>query len=247
MNKSESIKNIAGALLVAQKNMGDATKGSKNPFFKSSYADLNSIREVAIPALNAQGISVLQPTDALTGVVETLLLHVSGEWISGTTKVVNTKGDAQGEGSGTSYARRYGLQSLLNIGAVDDDGEAAVGRKNEQKGNVTDNSAKVGKVNTSEIQTSATVVEIHQQSGVSANTKNTPKSPGSNGVPSSTPRLRPNKEAIAEAFKKLEAEKKVTKDGFKTKYLSGAGLSTINDTQAAIAVIKIQTDFPGVI
>ena len=34
----------------------------------------------------------------------------------------------QQQGSGISYARRYGLQSLANISAEDDDGEAAVGR-----------------------------------------------------------------------------------------------------------------------
>lgn len=220
MNKSESIKNIAGALLVAQKTMGDATKGSKNPFFKSSYADLNSIREVAIPALNAQGISVLQPTDALVGVVETLLLHVSGEWISGTTKIVNTKGDAQGEGSGVSYARRYGLQSLLNIGAVDDDGEAAVGRKVETKNEVK------------------TVQAQPQESKPAA--KEAAK-------PAAALPKKVGREDVAAAFKVLEAAKKVTKDEFKAKYLSGAGLSTINETQVQIAAIKINTDFPGTI
>lgn len=259
MNKSESIKNIAGALLAAQKTMGDATKGSKNPFFKSSYADLNSIREVAIPALNAQGVTVLQPTDAAAGLVETVLLHTSGEWISGTTKIVNTKGDAQGEGSGVSYARRYGLQSLLNIGAVDDDGEAAVGRKPANAITaVLDTISKEVENDTKKPQTSTKVPKIDTvRTGPTGGDKSGsgdsgPSAAPANGKPSQgTSRFpdvkKANKEVIAEAFKKLEAEKKVTKETFKTKYLSGAGLSTINDTQAAIAVIKIQTDFPGVI
>ena len=54
LNASLTITKIAPAILKAQQAMGDAKKDSKNPFFKSSYADLNSIREVAIPALNAQ-------------------------------------------------------------------------------------------------------------------------------------------------------------------------------------------------
>jgi hypothetical protein len=33
--------------------------------------------------------------------------------------------DAQSQGSGITYARRYGLQSFVNIGADDDDGNAA--------------------------------------------------------------------------------------------------------------------------
>lgn len=128
---SESIKSLAPALLRAQTKMGDATKGSKNPFFKSSYADLNSVREAAIPVLNEEKISVLQPTLSYDGknFVRTLLLHESGEYLASDTEIVQAKqNDPQAHGSGISYARRYGLQALLNIGAVDDDGEAAMGR-----------------------------------------------------------------------------------------------------------------------
>jgi hypothetical protein len=128
---SNTIGKIAAALLKAQRNMGDATKGSKNPFFKSSYADLNSVREAATPALNAEGIVLLQPTVHLEGknFVRTLLLHESGEWLSSDTEIVQAKlNDPQAHGSGLSYARRYGLQSFLNIGAVDDDSELAMGR-----------------------------------------------------------------------------------------------------------------------
>ena len=130
---SETITKIAPSLLAAQKSMGDAKKDSKNPFFKSSYADLNAVREVAIPALNAVGITVLQPTVTLDGknYVQTLLLHESGEYLAALTEIRNTKGDAQSEGSGISYARRYGLQSFLNIGAVDDDGESTMKRTPE--------------------------------------------------------------------------------------------------------------------
>ena len=53
MNRSESIVNISKALLASQSAMGNATKDSKNPFFKSKYADLNAIREASIPVLNA--------------------------------------------------------------------------------------------------------------------------------------------------------------------------------------------------
>ena len=33
--------------------------------------------------------------------------------------------DAQSQGSGITYARRYGLQSFVNVGAEDDDGNSA--------------------------------------------------------------------------------------------------------------------------
>lgn len=140
MKKSESISKLAVALLKAQKEMGDATKGAKNPFFKSSFADLNSVREAVMPALNANGISVLQPHSEENGksYVETLLLHESGEWLSSSTEIVtNKQNDPQAAGSGISYARRYSLQSLLSIGSVDDDGEAAMGRGRQFKPELT--------------------------------------------------------------------------------------------------------------
>lgn len=131
MNKSETIGKIAAALVKAQSEMGNATKGATNPFFKSKFADLNSVREACIPVLNAQGVSVLQPTSVIEGklYVETLLLHESGEFISGLYEVVVAKqNDPQALGAAISYSRRYGLQSMVNIGAADDDAESAMGR-----------------------------------------------------------------------------------------------------------------------
>lgn len=122
------MKNISKAILEAQKEMGNATKGSSNPFFKSKYADLNAIREACMPALHNHGISVLQPTVNIDGknFIKTVLLHESGETFEGLTEIIYSKqNDAQAQGSGITYARRYGLQSLLNIGADDDDGNKA--------------------------------------------------------------------------------------------------------------------------
>lgn len=128
METSNSIKEISKAVLEAQKKMGIATKDASNPYFKSKYADLNSIREACMPALNAAGVSVLQPTIHVDGknFVRTVLLHESGEYIASLTEIVYSKDkDAQAQGSGITYARRYGLQSLMNVGAEDDDGNKA--------------------------------------------------------------------------------------------------------------------------
>jgi len=122
------MKQISKAILDAQKEMGNATKGSSNPFFRSKYADLNSIREACMPALHNHGISVLQPTVHIEGknFIKTILLHESGETFEGLTEIIYSKqNDAQAQGSGITYARRYGLQSLLNIGAEDDDSNKA--------------------------------------------------------------------------------------------------------------------------
>lgn len=122
------MKQISKALLDAQKEMGTALKDSKNPFFKSSYADLNSIREACMPSLNKHGIVVLQPTAFIDGknFIKTILLHESGESMESLTEIIYSKqNDAQSQGSGITYARRYGLQSFVNVGAEDDDGNKA--------------------------------------------------------------------------------------------------------------------------
>ena len=128
MYQSESIKAIAQALVKAQMSMSDAKKSASNPFFKSKYADINSVREACIPALNENGICAMQPTVTIEGkpYVKTILLHESGEWIAGYTEIICGKqNDAQSHGSGLTYARRYGLQSMTNLGSEDDDGNAA--------------------------------------------------------------------------------------------------------------------------
>jgi hypothetical protein len=122
------MKQIISALLNAQKSMGNATKDNVNPFFKSKYADLNSVREAVTPLLNANGIVVLQPMCTVDGneYVKTILMHESGESLESYTKIIcKSQNDPQTYGSGVTYARRYGLASFLSIGADDDDGNKA--------------------------------------------------------------------------------------------------------------------------
>lgn len=122
------MKQIIAALLKAQKEMQNAKKDANNPFFKSKYADLNSVREACMPLLNENGILVLQPMVTIDGneYVKTILLHESGETIESFTKILcKSQNDPQAYGSGVTYARRYGLQSLVSIGADDDDGNDA--------------------------------------------------------------------------------------------------------------------------
>jgi hypothetical protein len=57
-----------------------------------------------------------------------MLLHKSGEFIAETLRMPVNKWDAHGIGSGITYARRYGLMSMLGIAAEDDDGNASVER-----------------------------------------------------------------------------------------------------------------------
>lgn len=122
------MKQIAAALVKAQKEFSPALKCSTNPHFRSKYADFAACLEAVQDPLNNNGIALLQRThEDPTGVtVETLFIHESGEEISGgRLHVPASKQDAQGYGSALSYARRYSILAACGIAAVDDDGNAA--------------------------------------------------------------------------------------------------------------------------
>lgn len=137
MKTSESIGKIVPALLKAQRKIGAVTKGADNPFFKSKYADLPSVMEVCKGPLNEEGIVIIQspkieinPENGnVLNIVETVLMHESGEFISGEMALLLDKIDMQKLGSAVSYAKRYVLQSMTFIPSVDDDGNKASGKK----------------------------------------------------------------------------------------------------------------------
>ena len=118
---------LAGALAKAQAEMGKALKQNTNPAFRSKYADLGSVMDACLPALNRHGIAVVQPTvdDAEGRYVETVLLHESGETLRCRVPLIVQKNDMQGYGSAVTYARRYGLMCMAGIAPEDDDGNNA--------------------------------------------------------------------------------------------------------------------------
>jgi len=123
------MKQIATALLKAQSEMTTPKKGSTNPFFKNKYADLNDVLSAVVPALNNNGIVLLQPLVNIEGknYVKTVLMHESGETFESLAEIFCTKqNDAQAYGSGISYARRYSVSSICGIGSEDDDAQKAV-------------------------------------------------------------------------------------------------------------------------
>jgi hypothetical protein len=122
------MKEIASALVKAQKEFGPALKSSTNPAFRSRYADLSACVEAVIDALNNNDIFMMQPTHECDNgvIVETIFIHSSGEQISsGKLHVPATKHDAQGYGSALTYARRYSLMTACGIAPEDDDGNSA--------------------------------------------------------------------------------------------------------------------------
>lgn len=129
MERSESIKELATALSKFQSEVSGAVKSANNPFFKSKYADLAEIWKTIRPHLAANGLAVSQgglPCEHGSVSIETMLMHNSGEYISGITTLRLTKDDAQGAGSAITYARRYGLAAILGIHQEDDDANSQV-------------------------------------------------------------------------------------------------------------------------
>jgi hypothetical protein len=136
MTRSDQINELAAALAVAQGQIKGAIKDSANPYFKSKYADLASVWDACRQPLSANGLSVWQSPSLMPPpnehapwvvLVETMLMHTSGQWISGVASTPIEKMDAQGVGSATTYLRRYALSAFVGVAPEDDDGNAAVG------------------------------------------------------------------------------------------------------------------------
>jgi len=130
ISMSPEIGKLMEALAKAQGEIKGAVKDSKNPHFKSSYADLASIAEACRAPLSKHGIAVVQiPHNCGRDIaVTTMLGHSSGQWIRGRLSVAPVKFDAQSVGSVTTYLRRYSLAAMAGVAPEDDDGEAAQGR-----------------------------------------------------------------------------------------------------------------------
>ncbi len=127
---SESVADLATALAKAQGEFSVASKDKDNPFFKSKYADLESIVQATRPALSKNGLSVVQSVyrmdDTHTYLV-TLLLHASGQWIKSKAQINPQKADIQSLKSYNTYLRRICYESMVGVttGDDDDDGQSA--------------------------------------------------------------------------------------------------------------------------
>lgn len=147
MRTSESITNIAAALLAAQKEMQHPKKTAQNPHLRNRFADLPNVIDTVKESLNKHGVVVVQSVggscqntvDGLTVpqdvAVSTRLIHAeSGEWIEDEIAqgVTDQKGMnlSQCIGSAITYLRRYSLSAMACVASEpDDDGNEANGGK----------------------------------------------------------------------------------------------------------------------
>jgi hypothetical protein len=129
MDRSESITQLATALAKAQGQFAAAAKSRTNPHLKNTYATLDDIIDAVRAPLAANGLAFIQPLGmGAEGayVLETLVLHESGEWIGAGAPVSAATGmrgvnDLQAFGAALTYMRRYMLIALLGINTEEDD------------------------------------------------------------------------------------------------------------------------------
>lgn len=135
MNQSEEINELVKALSIAQSTMNGAKQDSKNPYFKSDYADLTSVWVACKDSLSKNGLAVMQTMEQKDGqiILVTTLAHGSGQWIKSYLPLMASKMDSQGIGSALTYARRYALASIVGICPQDDDAEASMGLSEKDK------------------------------------------------------------------------------------------------------------------
>jgi hypothetical protein len=127
MNKSEQINELATALSKAQGDFVDPEKDKKNPFFNSEYTTLGAVLRSVRPILAKHGLSLVQVVNI--DVLETCLLHSSGQWIADVYPLRPAKTDPQGFGSCLTYARRYAVKAVLGLAEEDDDGNDHADKK----------------------------------------------------------------------------------------------------------------------
>jgi hypothetical protein len=110
----------ASKLFAALQEIKPITKDKTNPHYKSRYADINNILEDVKPIIHKHGLFILQPitdhqifTNIYDGSTGDILVSASME--------LNTSLSPQQRGSEITYYRRYLLQSLLCLEAIEDD------------------------------------------------------------------------------------------------------------------------------
>jgi hypothetical protein len=136
MNRSETIGKLALALSKVQGKLHRlepahtakvATK--KGGEYGYNYADLSDGWDLLRPLLSENEIAVMQPTrvDGQRILVETALVHSSGEWASGEIAVPISEDmrGAQAIGSAVTFARRYGLWAMVGVSVAEEDDDGA--------------------------------------------------------------------------------------------------------------------------
>jgi len=112
-------------ILKIKEEIGNLSKNSRNPFFKTDYLNLNDLLDAVDPLLIKNGLLLLQPI--IGNSVQSIIYDSKdgSEICMSSLDIPSSITDPQKIGSCITYFRRYTLKSLLAISEFDDDGNLA--------------------------------------------------------------------------------------------------------------------------
>jgi hypothetical protein len=127
--------NVYERLAMVRGMVSGVKKTAKNPFFKSNYADLNSVMDTLAPALVECNLIYVQYVDRTDGtdnvnVLVTEIVNIANpeDKIVSRMQLIIPSADMQKLGGAITYSRRYSLVAMFGLESVDDDGNVAVGK-----------------------------------------------------------------------------------------------------------------------
>lgn len=123
--------------------VGTIHKDKTNPFHKSKYADINDVLEAIRGPLSENGLVIVQTIkkNETESFLNTKVVNIDNpdEFIEIDVPLI-FNGDMQKLGSAMTYARRYGIVTLLGLQQEDDDGNLA--SQNQEQNNNNTNAKK---------------------------------------------------------------------------------------------------------
>lgn len=129
-----------------RQEVGKVKKDGNNPFHKSSYATLDSVIQTIEEPMKAAGIGYYQTTEEKGLATVIYDVEKPDSTFCGFIPFLGAT-DMQKLGSAITYARRYGLVTMLGLEQEDDDGNHASGhnqnyKPQQQNQNYNNNQAK---------------------------------------------------------------------------------------------------------
>lgn len=137
---SDCIDKVLPAYRALLKDLKPIKEDGINPHFKSKFSTLETIWEEIRHIVDSHDLIFSQAAMSIDDkdYMVSTIYHVSGQWMRSYAKIFNEKNNAQGYCAATTYMRRNGVTTLLNLLAEeDDDGNSACEKPNKAAKDVT--------------------------------------------------------------------------------------------------------------
>ncbi|VIF90378.1 ERF family protein [Clostridioides difficile] len=151
LKESDSQIEITKALIAFHLDIESIPKDNTNPFFRSKYANLDTILKAVNPLLAKHDLILMQSAEDAGNdkvYIKTKLKHSSGEYIeSNSAPFKPTKtNDIQARGALETYLRRYAVQSVLALSFEEDDDGNSLTNKSKGKSEEENTTVKKSRV-----------------------------------------------------------------------------------------------------